>query len=287
MRITGKLFFCSALIICCTACSKQAAPDTVTLPNLPVYGNTWRMAELLDDSAYDEYMHGDGQTFQKLLAFSRKLQSSEDPVFTAYTANPVELLNTAVPDQCMVNSGTEFADESVYEIDGEPAVAAEALQAAHRFFELFPVQISEGRAFTDEDYDCLNSRRIPVILGSAYNESFSVGDTFEGYYIMERFVFEVIGLAESGNPFYSSAENRPVLTDRYIIMPFAEVSEDTAIARAVLLQKTGGLITDSRGRDHALEQVGEWLAEAGLEDWTEQFYITDSSLQTMIKHYLK
>ncbi len=286
MRITGKLFFCSVLI-CLTACGRQAAPDTAVLPDLPVYGNTWRMAEQLDDSAYDEYMHGDGHTFQKLLAFSQKLQSSADPVFTAYTANHVELLNTAVPDQCKVNNGTEFADESVYEIDGEPAVAAEALQVTENFFDLFPLRISEGRGFTDEDYDYMNSGRIPVILGSAYKESFSIGDTFEGYYIFQRFVFEVIGFAESGNPFYSSAESRPVPADRYIIMPFAEIIEDSAIARAVLLQKTCGLITDSRGRDHALEQVGKWLAEAGLEDWTEQFYITDSSLQTMIRQYLK
>ena len=64
-----------------------------------------------------------------------------------------------------------------------------------------------------------------VILGAAYKDTFSVGDTFEGYYISERFTFEITGFAESGNVFYSSAEGRLVPYDRYIIMPFASVYE--------------------------------------------------------------
>ena len=48
----------------------------------------------------------------------------------------------------------------------------------------------------DDDYDFLGKGRIPVILGAAYKETFSIGDTFEGYYIFDRFTFEVTGFAE-------------------------------------------------------------------------------------------
>ena len=54
-----------------------------------------------------------------------------------------------------------------------------------------------------------------------------------------------------------------------------------------MLQQICGLITDENGRDHALKQVNEWLAETGLEDWIDQVYIKDASLRTTIQYYLK
>ena len=115
----------------------------------------------------------------------------------------------------------------------------------------------------------------------------SLGDRFEGYYIFERFLFEVIGFAESGKTFYSSGDGRPVPFDRYIIMPFASVSEDSEMGRILLLQQICGLITDENGRDHAWKQVNEWLDETGLADWTDQFYMSDASLETTIQNYSK
>ena len=260
--------------------------DGAVLSDLMVYSYTWRMAEILDDSSYDEYMHDDGQRFQSLMSFSEKLRSSEEIVFTPCTSNPVELLNLTIPDQCMVNYGTEFSEESGYEINGEPAAAAEAMQVTDNLFDLFPLQIAEGRGFIDDDYDYLDKGRIPVILGAAYKDTFSIGDTFEGYYIFERFTFEVIGFAEGGRVFYSSPDGRPVPYDRYIIMPFASVHEDSEMGRIILLQQLCGLITDENGRNHALKQVNEWLAETGLKDWTGQINITEDSLGTILQYYL-
>lgn len=286
-------FLTVVIIFSLAACSAgkenpaaKTESDGAVLSDLTVYSYTWRMAEILDDSSYDEYMHDDGQRFQSLMSFSEKLRSSEEIVFTPYTSNLVELLNLTVPDQCMVNYGTEFSEESGYEINGEPAAAAEALQVTDNLFDLFPLQIAEGRGFIDDDYDYLDKGRIPVILGAAYKDTFSIGDTFEGYYISERFTFEVIGFAEGGRVFYSSPDGRPVPYDRYIIMPFASVHEDSEMGRIILLQQLCGLITDENGRNHALKQVNEWLAETGLKDWTGQINITEDSLGTILQYYL-
>ena len=93
---------------------------------------------------------------------------------------------------------------------------------------------------------------IPVIMEAAYTGTFFLGDRFEGYYICDRFTFEVTGFAESGWAFYSGGDGRPVSYDRYIIMPFAFISEDSEISRIILLQQFCGLITDENGRDDAL-----------------------------------
>ena len=287
-RIKLPLVFLISIILLFGITSCGSKSDNKEMPDdLQTYSFTWRMAEWLDDSLYDEYMHDDGQRFQSLLDFSEKLRSSGELTFIPYTTNFVELLNLTIPEQCVVNYGTEFAGESAYDIDGEPAIAAEAIQVTENFFDLFPVQIIEGRGFTDDDYDFLGRGKIPIILGAAYKGAFSLGDRFEGYYIFERFLFEVIGFTESGKAFYSSGENRPVPYDRYIIMPFASISEDSEMGRIILLQQICGLITDENGRDHALKQVNEWLAETGLADWTDQYYIKDTSLRTTIQYYFK
>ena len=277
----------SIMLLFGNASCESVFDNKATLDDLPAYSFTWRMAERLDDSLYNEYRQDDGQRFQTLLTFSDKLRSSGELTFIPYMTNPLELLNLTIPDPCMVNYGTEFAGESAYEIEGEPAVAAEAVQVTENFFDLFPVQITEGRRFTEEDYDFLGKGTIPVIMGAAYIGSFSLGDRFEGYYLCDRFTFEIIGFAESGSAFYSSGDRRPVSYDRYIIMPFASVSEDSEIGRIILLQQFCGLITDGNGRDDALERVNEYLADSGLGDWIGQFYIMDTSLKTDIEPFLK
>ncbi|MBQ8954381.1 MAG: ABC transporter permease [Clostridia bacterium] len=281
------VFLISIMLLFGNASCESVFDNKAALDDLPAYSFTWRMAERLDDSLYDEYRHDDGQRFQNLLLFLEKLRSLGELTFTPYTTNPVELLNLTIPEQCMVNYGTEFAGESAYEIEGEPAVAAEAVQVTENFFDLFPMQITEGRGFTDEDYDFLGKGTIPIIMGAAYKGTFSLSDRFEGHYIFDRFTFEVIGFAESGGAFYSSGDGGPELYDRYIIMPFASISEDSETGRIILLQQICGLITDENGRDDALKQVNEYLADSGLGDWIGQFYITDVSLRTIIGPFLK
>ena len=286
-RILPLIFLISVMLLFGNASCESVFGNMVTLDDLPAYSFTWRMAEILDDSLYDEYRQDNGQRFQALLVFSEKMRSSKELTFIPYATNPLELLNRTIPDQCMVNYGTEFAGESAYEIEGEPAVATEAVQVTEGFFDLFPVQITEGRRFTDEDYEFLGKGTIPVILGAAYKGSFSLGDRFEGYYICDRFTFEIIGFAESGSAFYSSGDRRPVSYDRYIVMPFASISEDSEIGRIILLQQFCGLITDENGKDDALKQVNEYLADSGLGDWSGQFYITDANLRKIIDPFLK
>ena len=70
-------------------------------------------------------------------------------------------------------------------------------------------------------------------------------------------------------------------------MPFASISEDSEIGRIILLQQFCGLITDENGKDDALKQVNEYLADSGLGDWIGQFYIMDANLRTLIKLFLK
>ena len=264
------LIFLGTLLTAQGWCSMAAVSDYHDDPRCQY---TYPVTEFLNDELFDRYRHDDGTLFNRLKTYYGKLAGSEELPFVSYANNLVELLYTDIPEQGVVNYGSDYAADSFYEIEGEPVVAAEAIQIFEPFLDLFSLEIEEGRSFTEADHHYIQDRRVPVILGSAYKDTFHVGDVFEGYYIFERVSFEVIGFAKSGSTFFNKAENGPSLYDRYIIMPFEQVEEDSSFNRIVLLQEICGFIVTENGRDAAVSQIQQYLAESGLEDWQDRIAV--------------
>ena len=248
------------------------------LPKDPRYQFTYRVAEFLNDALYDRYQHDDGTLFRRLMSYHETLSESGEISFVPFCGNHVEILNVDIPEPCVVNYGEEFMNESFYEIDGEKAVAAEAIQIFESFLDLFPLEIADGRGFIESDFRYMKDRRIPVIMGSEYKELFETGDIFEGYYLFERVSFEVIGIAKSGNSFYHPAVG-PALYDRYIIMPFERVTNDSPFSRLQLLQETCGFIISENGWETAVSQIQQSLTDSGLADWRDQIVVNTRTIR--------
>ena len=281
-KIIPLLIGCMLLTGCASSPAETGLKADESLPDNPMYSYTYRTSEYLDEDTYDEYMEDDGTLFGCLMDYQKKLQSSSQLTFIPFTNNFLELVNTDIPDPCLVNYGTQFEKESRYELSGESVCAAEAIQVTDTYFDLFPVEIAQGRSFEEGDYTYLETGRIPVILGAAYHDTFRIGDTFEGYYIFSRFTFKVIGFAESGSSFYKNSESRPVPYDTYIIMPAAEITEDSEISRIILLQEICGYTVAENGRDYAAGIIEQYLEEAGLAGWTSLINTTEKSLQEVL-----
>lgn len=239
----------------------------------------YQVSEFLDEPQFDEYMNDEGALFDRLKTFQRRLADSPEFEFHAFANNPVEIISHEIPDICMVNHGTEYEDESRYEIDGEIITAAEAIQVSDHFFELFPLKIVEGRSFEPSDFNSRNAGPIPVILGNAYRDSFQPGDTFEGYYILERKTFTVIGFTDTESDFYLRRSNCMAPYGSFIIMPFESTEEDSFSARAILLQQICGFVVTHHGREPAVDTIREYLTESGLENWRDAIVVFEKSLQ--------
>ncbi len=270
------LIFLGALLITQSWCDIAAAADYTVDPRCQY---TYPVTEFLDDELFDQYRYDDGSLFDRLLTYYSKLTRSDEMLFISFAGNLVELLYTGIPEQCVVNYGSDYASDSYYEIEGEQVVAAEAIQVFEPFLDLFPLEIEEGRGFSEADHHYIQDRRIPVILGSTYKDTFHVGDVFEGYYFFERVSFEVIGIAKGGSVFYNKAEGGFSLYDRYIIMPFEQVTEDSLFSRIVLLQEICGFIVAENGRDAAISQIQQYLAESGLADWQDQIVVMTKTVR--------
>lgn len=284
------LLFIILLVTMCLLCgceNRKIHDSRNTAENHDRYGNIYEISEFLDAEQYDQYMNDDGTRYDKLQNAKYQFDNASEFELYSYANNFIEIIDADIPDECIVNHGTEYESDSKYEIDGEKIIATEAIQVSENFFALFPMQLSSGSCFESIDFQERGEGVIPVILGNAYRETFDLGDTFEGYYICERRTFEVIGFAKQGSVFYSKGNNTLTDYERYIIMPFENVAHDSYSARAVLLQQICGFIETKGSRDAALSAVRKILTDAGLEGWTDMIRINEKSVQDKLNGIIK
>ena len=247
--------------------------------NMDIYQNVFEVSELLDDNTYHEYMNDDGTQFRTVIEYKKQMDNASEFEFFAYSNNFIEMINSDIPDVCVVNHGTDFEADSQYEIDGDRITATEAIQVSENFFDLFPMETDEGRGFILSDFDIDGNGCIPVILGDTYRDTFRLGEVFEGYYICERKAFQVVGFAKPGFRFYSRSKSQTEEFDRYIVMPFPHIPEDTFSGRAILLQQIGGFIRSENNHSAILQSVRQYLANAGLEKWVHMIVVNEKSIR--------
>ena len=66
--------------------------------------------------------------------------------------------------------------------------------------------------------------------------------------------------------------------ERYIVMPFESIEEDSVSARANLLQQICGFIKLYGDRSFALQTIQGYLKDTGLEDWNEAIVVNSKSI---------
>lgn len=94
-------------------------------------------------------------------------------------------------------------DSSVIEqdIDGEKITPVKTWMLNQTFYENLGLgdKLQVGKGFRQSDYNQDSRKEIPVILGSDYQNFFSIHDTFEGYYLgYEKICFKVRGFLKRG-----------------------------------------------------------------------------------------
>ncbi|MCR4598529.1 MAG: ABC transporter permease [Acetatifactor sp.] len=142
-------------------------------------------------------------------------------------------------------------------------------------FDLFQIQLSQGRGFEQEDYTLTPSGRISIILGSNYRNQYKVGDrVFISFVFAEREA-EIVGFMEEGsNVFY---RDRFINLDRYVIMPIFE--NDDYEGQTIFnfstnyfyVLRNSGLIVTKLSKKGIESIISKYTKDTGLED---KYYIT-------------
>lgn len=95
--------------------------------------------------------------------------------------------------------------------------------------------ITEGRAFSDDDYKKDKNRIIPVIAGAGYKNIFDLNETFEGIYLGDmKIKYRIVGFLKSRSEIEIDQEHKKL--DSYIICPNIQVTKnDSADFQKTLL----------------------------------------------------
>ncbi len=149
--------------------------------------------------------------------------------------------------------------------DGGRSKEAEAFQMNEQACQYFELNVIEGRAFQQGDFDD-NGNVMPVLMGSSYMNAFEVGDRLPATYYQREVELEIIGFLRENTMIYYNG-NYEFYLDQYIILPYIhydapQTESDESFQEIVYFAMINGYISISSGDAHTQDMMAEMEAIA-------------------------
>jgi len=149
--------------------------------------------------------------------------------------------------------------------DGGQLKEAEAFQMNEQACQYFELNVIEGRAFQQGDFDD-NGNVMPVLMGSSYMNAFEVGDRLPATYYQREVELEIIGFLRENTMIYYNG-NYEFYLDQYIILPYIhydapQTESDESFQEIVYFAMINGYISISSGDAHTQDMMAEMEAIA-------------------------
>ncbi len=149
--------------------------------------------------------------------------------------------------------------------DGGQLKEAEAFQMNEQACQYFELNVIEGRAFQQGDFDD-NGNVMPVLMGNSYMNAFEVGDRLPATYYQREVELEIIGFLRENTMIYYNG-NYEFYLDQYIILPYIhydapQTESDESFQEIVYFAMINGYISISSGDAHTQDMMAEMEAIA-------------------------
>lgn len=149
--------------------------------------------------------------------------------------------------------------------DGGQLKEAEAFQMNEQACQYFELNVIEGRAFQQGDFDD-NGNVMPVLMGNSYMNAFEVGDRLPATYYQKEVELEIIGFLRENTMIYYNG-NYEFYLDQYIILPYIhydapQTESDESFQEIVYFAMINGYISISSGDAHTQDMMAEMEAIA-------------------------
>lgn len=149
--------------------------------------------------------------------------------------------------------------------DGGRSKEAEAFQMNEQACQYFELNVIEGRAFQQGDFDD-NGNVMPVLMGNSYMNAFEVGDRLPATYYQREVELEIIGFLRENTMIYYNG-NYEFYLDQYIILPYIhydapQTESDESFQEIVYFAMINGYISISSGDAHTQDMMAEMEAIA-------------------------
>lgn len=196
-----------------------------------------------------------------------KLKTNKKLQYYEVLPQPIEYIGRFKLPKSTVDGEEDCIEQK---IDGELLTPLKTLMINQLFAHdtALNTQVSEGEWFEKTQYRLTSDQCIPVVLGENYKEAFSIGDTFEGYYLgCKKIQFVVKGFFASTT--VVALDNQKYDLDDYLVAPVMQTcnTEDEKFAKLLLLVKCEGYLHYNNKEEYAaaLEEIKHLAEETGYK----------------------
>lgn len=196
-----------------------------------------------------------------------KLKTNKKLRYYEVLPQSIEYVGSFRLPESIVDGDKNFIEQK---IDGELLTPLKTLMIDQSFAHDtdLKAQVSGGTWFKKKQYGMTSDQCIPVVLGNNYKEAFSIGDTFEGYYLgYKKIQFVVKGFFKSGAVVV--LDNQKYDIDNHLIAPVIQPgnTDDKSFSKLLLLVKCEGYLHYDNKSEYiiALEEVERLADETGYK----------------------
>lgn len=224
---------------------------------------------LSDDTFYHYREESNTEELDRLKNFTSKLLNCDDFSFVSISTQPIDVIDTKIPDIFLFNYEVGSYDQSISQNGNETHYLSKTVACSQSFFDAFSLEIDTGRAFTEEDFtvNLSEKQNIPVILGNEYKSFFHLGEQFDAAYLNEQFHFVIVGFLKENSFFFDKSVADMVPCNRYILIPAFYTDSYDDFSKIMTLQRTTGVIFSSIGYEETTSKFKQYQNEAGLSYW--------------------
>ena len=211
------------------------------------------------------------EKLRSLAGFDNALSSSADFAYLSAFDQPVTVFDFKGGAEFGYSYGTGSGSDT-FDFDGRSAFNAKAIQINRAAFDFNGLQVDQGDSLPWSDVDW-GQPSLPVLLGSAYEGVYGLGDSLEGDLYGRSITFEVVGFLEGGSGIFYQG-NPAFGIDYSILIPYPASFEGLANAEdsfggIALFAYVNGELAVARGEQTGtlLDTLDRIAQSTGFDDY--------------------
>ncbi|MGX7148100.1 hypothetical protein [Enterococcus ureasiticus] len=208
-------------------------------------------------------------------SFYEKLNTNKNIDFISSFDQPLQIENFkgTIEFNEAYGTDTEIIGNYIDPMTKKEVFDAKSFQVSKNFFDYYNLETENEALFPWNDIN-IDNHTLPVLLGSNYKKSYSLGETIKGSFYLKPFDFKIIGfLKENTSVFYKNDLNKYL--DDYIIVPYPEKlgnvsNENKEFVGMLYFAMLNGDISvkQNKGLDYLTKQLSSIAKETGFYDYT-------------------
>ena len=174
---------------------------------------------------------------------------------------------------------TEGKNKSQIDYQGKDytTTRVKSSQISLNCIDKFNLEIVSGRNFQESDFNLEFGDTIPVLMGYEYSSQYSVGESFDIFYLFGSFKCEVVGFLEEDS-FIELQRNIQYL-DRDVILPMFNITDTPPNSNELFFQtiyyankNSGVIVFENSITEEVADEIDQISRENNLEPFVKVFF---------------